>query len=187
ARQMLADKLQKRAPQSNLGGRYPENSVQISPVRVIGPDPEQFPHIRERKRGLYMHSDQDTSFQDTLLMDAMTSVYGLSGGSRVKIDGADFFSAGLDGFTIQFIRSSSQDPLSTTPVIASAILGTGERPCPIATPGWYFVEGAYMQVNGDVFGDDWHIWVLVHCVDFVRASNLGMPRRLLNRGDEISR
>jgi len=187
ARELLQQHFGSRTATSTALDRRAKNAVQISPTRVIGPRPEDFPHIRERKRVLHMSSETDSAFDESILMDANATIYGISGGFRGKIDGQDIYTYGLEGFTVQFLRKSTSDPLSDAPAIASAIVGTAERPTPIATPGWYFQEGAYLQALGEAFGTEWDIWLVFHCVDFVAASNLGMPRSVLwHTGDEVS-
>lgn len=162
--------------------RWPKNAVQITPVRVVGPDPHEFPFMTERKRvaNITPPDDDPSSFMVTLEFDAHSTIYGIRGGARGKFDGSDLFSYGNEHYKLRFTRVTTGDRLTTQLAFASAVVGTGERPTPIATPGWYFEQGNYIQIEGNTMGaEEWEIDIVFDCIDFIKASNLGISREQL--------
>lgn len=162
--------------------RWPKNAVQITPVRVVGPDPKEFPFMSERKRvaNITPPDEDPTTFMVTMEFDAHATIYGISGFARGKWDGGDAYSYDNDHYKVRFTRITTGDRLSTNLCFAPAIIGSAERPTPIATPGWYFEQGNYIQIEGDCLGaTDWEIDICFHCIDFVKASNLGISREQL--------
>lgn len=176
---------------AGIRSRFPSNAVQITPVRVVGPDPKQWPFMTERKHVMNITPNPDDpggGFSVNLLFDSHTTIYGITGMARGKFDGSDQFSYGNDFYKVRFTRVTTGDRLSTQLAFASTVIGSAERPTPIATPGWYFEQGNYIQVEGDTFGaEDFQIDIVFFCVDFQKASNLGISREhLIEAGAERS-
>ena len=160
--------------------RFPSNSVPVWPTRVIVPDPAQYPNITERKRCLVIEPPAGgaTVFQAQLQFSDYISIYAISGGARVQPgDTATFGVAAMEEILIQFTRDTGDQLNTGGQVYMSSIVGTGENPCPLGTPGWAFAQNQGLVVSGTLeSAEDWRITLVFHCLESIPGTNLGMSR-----------
>ena len=159
--------------------RYPENSVQIFPPRVIVPDPEDYPNINTRLHVAAGEDDSDTAISINYPMPEELTIYAISYEAWIYADGPDnapwVGSAGGALAVVQFRRASG-DELTTEAAPLSAIAGSGERPMPLATPCWAFKSNQNIQIRGEAAYAPWKLWIVLHCTESIAATNLGMSR-----------
>lgn len=100
------------------------------------------------------------------------TVYALTGSAYVTAGGA--FPGGwspLDSFSVRF-EDVNQNRLSTRAGIASAILGTGERPAPVGGTGWAFDTSGQIDVGiTPHLNATLTIQVALWCIEFRGPAN----------------
>jgi len=152
-----------------------KNALPVWPTVAILPDSAAFPIYTNRERVLFIDSDDQagTAFNAQLIIPDWATVYAVSGACITQA--VDVWANGELDVTVQFTRDSG-DQLSTAPALFPAIVGTGENPMPIGTPGWAFMQNQSITVTGESLVDTYRIWIVFHTVESVATTNVGAAR-----------
>lgn len=158
--------------------RYPSNSVPAYPARAIVPDPERYPSISWRLRSMMIEPPEGGSatFQQALAFSDNCSILAISGGAMITVEDAGVYGQeALSQILIQFQRDTSDFLVAGSQVYADSVVGSGERPYYLGTPGWAFGQNQSLIVSGEANGPTgWRVCLVFHTLESRPWTDLGM-------------